>query len=87
VKRKLEEVPENAYVLIDASRADFIDQDVVETIEDFMLHAPLKKIRVEIKANTLREHPFRDMIPIDDSGSPYYKKNEGAVKKPSSSSH
>jgi MFS superfamily sulfate permease-like transporter len=87
VKRKLEEVPENAYVLIDASRADFIDQDVIETIEDFMLHAPLKKIRVEIKANTLREHPFRDMIPIDDSGSPYYKKNEGAVKKPSSSSH
>ena len=87
VKRKLEEVPENAYVLIDASRADFIDQDVIETIEDFMLHAPLKKIQVEIKTNTLREHAFRNMIPIDGSGSPYYKKDPGAGKSPSSSSH
>ncbi|WP_315819718.1 hypothetical protein [Paraflavitalea speifideaquila] len=35
IKRKLEEVPENSYVLIDAARADFIDKDVIEVIEDF----------------------------------------------------
>ena len=49
IKKKLEEVPEFASVLIDATRADFIDKDVAETIEDFKLHAPLKSIRVEVK--------------------------------------
>lgn len=37
------------FVLIDASRADFIDKDVVETIEDFTKHAHLKNITVEVK--------------------------------------
>lgn len=49
VKRKLEEVPENAYVLIDATRADFIDKDIIEEINNFLLHAHLKNIKVEIK--------------------------------------
>jgi MFS superfamily sulfate permease-like transporter len=49
IKNKLEEVPENSFVLIDASRADFIDKDVVEVIEDFTKHAPLKSIRVQVK--------------------------------------
>jgi MFS superfamily sulfate permease-like transporter len=49
IKNKLEEVPENSFVLIDASRADFIDKDVVEVIEDFTKHASLKSIRVQVK--------------------------------------
>jgi MFS superfamily sulfate permease-like transporter len=49
IKNKLEEVPEDSVVLIDASRADFIDRDVIEVIEDFMKHASLKNIRVEMK--------------------------------------
>ncbi|PWU04704.1 MAG: hypothetical protein C5B52_01005 [Bacteroidetes bacterium] len=49
IKNKLELVPENASVLIDTTRADFIDKDIVEVINDFMKHAPLKNIRVEIK--------------------------------------
>ena len=49
IKQKLEQVPEDSFVLIDATRADFIDKDIIETIEDFMLHAPLKNIRVELK--------------------------------------
>jgi len=51
IKRKLEEVPENAFVLIDATRADFIDKDVIEEVNNFMTHAHLKNIRVEIKAS------------------------------------
>ena len=51
IKGKLEEVPENAYVLIDATRADFIDKDVIEEVNNFMAHAHLKNIRVEIKAS------------------------------------
>jgi carbonic anhydrase len=49
VKRKLEEVPENSYVLIDATRADFIDKDVIDVVNDFLHHAHLKNIRVEVK--------------------------------------
>lgn len=49
VKKKLEDVPENAFVLIDATRADFIDKDVIEEVNNFLCHAHLKSIRVEIK--------------------------------------
>jgi MFS superfamily sulfate permease-like transporter len=50
VKRKLESIPSKAYVLIDTTRADFIDKDVLEEINNFLHHAHLKKIRVELKA-------------------------------------
>lgn len=49
VKMKLEEVPKNAFVVIDAARADFIDKDVIEEINNFIVHAHLKNIKVEIK--------------------------------------
>jgi MFS superfamily sulfate permease-like transporter len=62
IKNKLEEVPEDSFVLIDVSRADFIDKDVVETIEDFMLHAPLKNIRVELKRSASRDQGFSTEI-------------------------
>lgn len=58
IKNKLEEVPKNASVLIDASRADFIDKDIVDVIEDFMDHASLKNIYVEVKTSQLRHHGF-----------------------------
>ena len=58
IKNKLEEVPANSYVLIDASRADFIDKDIIESIEDFMIHAPLKNILVEIKYSHYKEQGF-----------------------------
>lgn len=51
IKAGLEKVPANSWVLIDVTRADFVDKDVAETIEDFMLHAPLKNITVNIKGD------------------------------------
>lgn len=51
VKRKLEAVPANAYVIIDATRADFIDKDVIEEVNNFLCHAHLKKIKVEVKTS------------------------------------
>lgn len=63
IKRKLEEVPENSYVLIDAARADFIDKDVIEVIEDFQKHAPLKNINVELKKSVYKEQGFHDYQP------------------------
>jgi MFS superfamily sulfate permease-like transporter len=62
IKNKLEEIPENASVLIDASRADFIDRDIIEVIEDFSIHAPLKNIRVEVKPSSYREQGFNKIV-------------------------
>jgi MFS superfamily sulfate permease-like transporter len=49
IKKRLEDVPENSYVLIDATRADFIDKDVIDVINEFLAHAHLKNIQVDIK--------------------------------------
>lgn len=62
IKNKLEEIPENASVLIDTSRADFIDKDIVEVIEDFSIHAPLKNIKVEIKRSRYKKQGFSKII-------------------------
>lgn len=59
VKARLEQVPAHSTVLIDTSRADFLDRDVVEVIEDFMKHAPLKNIRVELKHSPFNDHGLR----------------------------
>lgn len=49
VKARLEKIPAGAFVIIDATRADFIDKDVIDVINEFMAHAHLKDIRVEVK--------------------------------------
>ncbi len=64
IKSKLEQVPEDSYVLIDAARADFIDRDVIEVIEDFMKHAHLKDIKVELKKSVFKEQGFADVAPV-----------------------
>jgi MFS superfamily sulfate permease-like transporter len=58
IKTRLEQVPENSSVLIDATRADFIDKDIVEVIEDFLKHAPLKGITVELKKSHFKDQGF-----------------------------
>lgn len=62
IKHKLEKVPENGFVLIDASRADFIDKDILEVIEDFTKHAHLKNIRVEVKRSLFKNQGFSDKL-------------------------
>ncbi len=49
LKKKLEDVPSNSEVFIDITRAEFIDQDVLGVINDFIQHAQLKNITVEVK--------------------------------------
>jgi MFS superfamily sulfate permease-like transporter len=58
IKNKLENVPEDSFVLIDTTRADFIDRDVVEVIEDFMKHAHLKNLKVELKRSQYKAQGF-----------------------------
>lgn len=64
LKRKLEEMPKNSYVLIDTMRADFIDRDVVEVIEDFIKHASLRNIRCELRRNIHKNQGFNPNVPV-----------------------
>lgn len=48
IQAKLDEVPDNARVVIDGSHSVHIDHDVLEIIHDFRAHAaPLRNIKVE----------------------------------------
>lgn len=59
VKEKLESVPPDSYVLIDMTRSDFIDMDIIDVINEFLQHAHLKNIRVEIKKSLFKAgHQF-----------------------------
>lgn len=73
IKRKLEEVPEDSYVLIDCARADFIDRDIIEVIEDFMKHAHLTNIKVELKKSSFKEQGFNG---LNRNGSNHSPKKE-----------
>ncbi|HVK69713.1 MAG TPA: SulP family inorganic anion transporter [Polyangium sp.] len=45
----LKRVPDGSSVIIDGTRAEFIDQDIIEVIEDFQLSAALRGIHVEVR--------------------------------------
>jgi len=49
IKRMLEGIPEYTFVIVDATRADFIDKDVIEEINNFISLSPSRNIEVEIK--------------------------------------
>lgn len=70
IKTKLEAIPENAYLLIDATRADFIDKDIIEEINNFMTHAHLKNIKVEMKKSS---HKSMHLLFIEPTPVPNWK--------------
>ncbi|GAB3427769.1 SulP family inorganic anion transporter [Niabella aquatica] len=82
IKNKLEAVPENAHVIIDAKRADYIDRDVVETIEDFTLHAPLKNIRVELYTSGFIDHGFSYKVLANNNDNASLRRNYEEVIEP-----
>jgi len=49
MRNSLERIQENSYLIIDGTRAQFIDQDILETIQDFMNAASDDNITVELK--------------------------------------
>lgn len=51
VKSTLERIPDDTAVLIDATRSEFIDKDIVEVMNDFIVNASARGIRVYIKRN------------------------------------
>jgi MFS superfamily sulfate permease-like transporter len=48
-RKKLRKLPNGATVLIDGTRALFIDHDIMETLDDFRHLAPYKNIQVHLK--------------------------------------
>lgn len=55
LKQMLEEVPENSTLIIDLTRVEFIDKDILDTIDEYTQHAHLKNIRVDIKQTTYND--------------------------------
>jgi MFS superfamily sulfate permease-like transporter len=51
IKSKLESIPRNSFVIIDTTKADYVDKDIIDVINDYLEHASLKNITVEIKKN------------------------------------
>lgn len=64
LRRFILRIEENSTVVIDASKAQFIDHDILETIEDFLSTAPDDNIEVQV---------------IDLYGKEKIKKHEGHV--------
>lgn len=49
LRSHLRKIPEGAHVIIDATRALYIDHDIREAVEDFMALAPYRQITVELR--------------------------------------
>lgn len=62
IKTKLDAVPEHSSVLIDATRADFIDRDILEMIHVFIKEAPQKNVKVELKTSHSKNYDFNGVL-------------------------
>jgi hypothetical protein len=51
LRKTFERIPDDANLIIDGGNSQFIDRDIVETLEDFVLNAPSRNIQVEVKKN------------------------------------
>ncbi len=70
LKDKLESIPSNAVVIIDLAKAEFIDRDIIDTINEYLMHAHLKKIHVTVNKSLYNEsHQLVDISKanMDDS--------------------
>ncbi|MFT7020260.1 MAG: MFS superfamily sulfate permease-like transporter [Cyclobacteriaceae bacterium] len=67
LRKKMESIPEGAYVIIDGTKSGFIDQDIMETIQDFREMALHKDITVEIKKTASSQNElFKDLSPQEE---------------------
>lgn len=58
LRHTLKEIPDGSKVIIDGSRSAFIDQDILETINDFRDSALSRDISVDLKQSVKAYHPF-----------------------------
>ena len=60
-----ENIPENAFVIIDLTKAEFIDKDIIDTINEFKINAVVKNIAITIKKSLYNES--HKLVEKDDS--------------------
>jgi MFS superfamily sulfate permease-like transporter len=58
LRRALEKIPAGASVLVDGSKAEFIDQDIISILEDYKNEAFSKNIHLEYKKSNNAMHTF-----------------------------
>lgn len=58
LRKTFEQIPDNTTLIIDGGSSMFIDNDIIETIDDFMLNAPSRNIKVEIKKSYSSPNQF-----------------------------
>lgn len=58
LRKALDTIPNNATLIIDGGNTQFIDHDIIETLENFQQHASIRNIEVEIKKNSASRHHF-----------------------------
>lgn len=49
VRSVLSKIPNNAFVLLDGTRITFVDKDVIEVVQDFLISCKTRNIEVKIK--------------------------------------
>ena len=58
LRKTFTEIPDGSYVIIDGSRSPFIDNDIIETISDFIQSSENRDIKVELKKRKSSSHPM-----------------------------
>jgi MFS superfamily sulfate permease-like transporter len=57
LKKALLKIPEGSFLLIDARKCEFMDPDILEILQDFIVSAKVKNIRIELNKNNWGELP------------------------------
>lgn len=57
LKKAFMSIPENSSLLIDARKCTFMDPDIIEIIQDFVISSKSKNIRIELNKNNWGELP------------------------------
>ncbi len=66
LKTAFESLPHNSKVQIDLTKAEFVDRDIIDTLNEFIIFAPQKNIQVSVKKSTYNEsHTLIDAHSID----------------------
>jgi MFS superfamily sulfate permease-like transporter len=60
-----QKVPDNSAVLIDPLRNEFMDRDIVETVNDFIVSSPSRGIRVYIMRDNRQAEIFEDPFKLE----------------------
>jgi MFS superfamily sulfate permease-like transporter len=57
LKKALMKIPEGSFLLIDARKCEFMDPDILEIIQNFIVSSKTKNIRIELNKNNWGELP------------------------------